>query len=308
MVEVTNTTVAINRQLSSDHGNNHVAKAASLKALVEEQDVSASHNSLVALDEGIRHQMIQSFTRSAEAFETPYDTMMRLFDATRQVSVIVIGGNLGVFKTLAETVTPLSSAQLAEVKSADPVLVARILRHMVSNGIVKQAGPDQFLPNQTTIAYANPDTQRTFRWLHHVNGPAIQNLPDLLEETGYKNEPKKNSFQRAFNTDLDMYSWLKERPGWMRDFSAVMHMYKQVDSMHLLPVDEASTKGFDTVLVDIGGNTGQQAIEVLSETPQLAGKLIVQDRGEVIDTHPDVKGIHWQAHDFFTQQPVYGKL
>ena len=78
--------------------------------------------------------------------------------------------------------------------------------------------------------------------------------------------------------------------------------------MDIVPFDNNVSGGHDgVVFVDIGGNAGHQAAEVLSRHPELAGRVMVQDRGEVIQNHPNIKGIQWLEHDFFETQPVKGK-
>ena len=42
----------------------------------------------------------------------------------RQTALVCIGGDLGIFKSLAESKAPLSSKQLAEATMADPLLVS----------------------------------------------------------------------------------------------------------------------------------------------------------------------------------------
>jgi len=42
--------------------------------------------------------------------------------------------------------------------------------------------------------------------------------------------------------------------------------------------------------------------------PKLAGQIILQDRVETIKSTPEIKGVKFTAHDFFTPQTVKGTV
>ena len=74
---------------------------------------------------------------------------------------------------------------------------------------------------------------------------------------------------------------------------------------------ENLTKDFDgtaynTILVDVGGGLGHD-LQILKEKhPDLPGKLVLQDRQEVISTIEATSLSSFEAnpHDFFTPQPI----
>lgn len=79
------------------------------------------------------------------------------------------------------------------------------------------------------------------------------------------------------------------------------------------PVEERLAAGYDpdiseTMLIDVGGGMGHDLRELRAKHPSLPGKLILQDRPEVISTVGKEAGstgvFEAQAHDFFTPQPV----
>jgi len=62
------------------------------------------------------------------------------------------------------------------------------------------------------------------------------------------------------------------------------------------------------VLVDVGGGKGQASHMIRQNYPGLKGKMILQDRPEVIaDITDELPGIERMPHDFFLEQPVKGK-
>ncbi|KAI4196705.1 MAG: hypothetical protein LQ350_006396 [Teloschistes chrysophthalmus] len=251
-------------------------------------EVSTSH---VPVDEVTRYRLISSLQQAAEDLETPNDTMIRYNDAGRQSALVNIGGDLGIFKALVESKTPLSSTQLAKAKMADPLLISRIMRYMVASRLVGETAPDQYVASKKTYVFADPRIENSIRFFHAVSNPAFQALPEFLKETGYQNESKSSAFQKGHGTELELFPWLRERPNDLKNFQAVMQINKDNSNTYVVPFDDSVSCGHDGVIfVDIGGNVGHQAAEVLSKHPELAGRVMVQDLGEVIQRHPDIKG------------------
>jgi hypothetical protein len=52
--------------------------------------------------------------------------------------MIKIGSDLGVFKALSETNTPLCVETLARPTGTDPLLVGRIMQYLAANRLVKE--------------------------------------------------------------------------------------------------------------------------------------------------------------------------
>ena len=320
---------------TNGHINGHINGDASfVKSSVTDLNAAEGSASHVPVDEATRHRLISSLQQSAEDLETPFDTVVRYVDAVspspedpsttcihqvkdilmrlsqqgRQTALVNIGGDLGIFKALAESKTPLSSAQLAKANMADPLLISRIMRYMVANRLVGETAPDQYIASKKTYVFADPRIEHSIRFFHTVSNPAFHALPEFLKETGYRNEPKGSAFQKALGTELEPYPWLKQRPDAFKNFQAAMRLNRDVNSMDVMPFNDDVSRGHNgVVFIDIGGNFGHQAAEVLSRHPELAGRVMVQDRGEVIQNHPDIKGIQWLEHDFFKTQPVKGE-
>ena len=58
--------------------------------------------------------------------------------------------------------------------------------------------------------------------------------------------------------------------------------------------------------VDVGGGRGLALLKLREGCPSLKGKMILQDRKEVLDSIPadELPGVEKMEHDFFTEQPV----
>jgi demethylsterigmatocystin 6-O-methyltransferase len=64
--------------------------------------------------------------------------------------------NLGIFKALAASDTPLSVEKLGEASGADPVLLGRIMRYLASVRRVTETSKDHFTGNSATKTLADP--------------------------------------------------------------------------------------------------------------------------------------------------------
>ena len=62
-------------------------------------------------------------------------------------------------------------------------------------------------------------------------------------------------------------------------------------------------------LVDVGGDMGHDLQEFRTKYPDILGWLVLQDQVEVIaQIVQPLNGIELAVHDFFTPQPIKGKL
>ncbi|KAI0842124.1 hypothetical protein F5Y06DRAFT_306973 [Hypoxylon sp. FL0890] len=292
-----------NRAMNGEHGAEGNGKTRSLADLVKSQECHSS----VPLEEATRHQLMSSLHEAAEDLETPYDTMLRFVNAGRQVALIKIGADLGIFKALVESKEPLCSKRLAKPAMADPMLVSRIMRYLAANRLVAEVGPDHYVARKVTHALADSRIEGPMRFFHAVSNPAFQALPDFLKETGYQNRPQTCAFQKGLNTDLGLFPWLKQHPDLLKDFQSLMGVPKEGNCFDVIPLENfVNSLSGGLVFVDIGGNTGQQASRLLTKHPELAGRVAVQDREEAIKNAAGVKGIQFMVHDFFKPQPISG--
>lgn len=60
------------------------------------------------------------------------------------------------------------------------------------------------------------------------------------------------------------------------------------------------------IFVDVGGARGEEALELRRRHPSHPGRLILQERADVLEHVPATDGLEMQVHDFLTPQPVRG--
>lgn len=117
------------------------------------------------LDERSRLQLQDSLRGAAQNTETANDTMLRLFNANLEVSVVKIGCDLGIFRTLVASNDPISVDQFASKTGADSLLLERILRYLASLKIVTETGKAEYTANQTTRTLADPSIEGSISYM-----------------------------------------------------------------------------------------------------------------------------------------------
>lgn len=144
-------------------------------------------------------------------------------------------------------------------------------------------------------------------------------FPEFFKQTNYTNptDKDKSPFKFAFNTDQHYFDYILS-PGreWL---AAAFSNHMQFNtftkkSYETVRVEEmfSDVKAGDkdaVLLVDVGGDSGFDALNFHKAWPKLPGRIILQDRPDKIDrfTTEDkeaLKPVEAMGHDFFTPQLV----
>lgn len=137
-----------------------------------------------------------------------------------------------------------------------------------------------------------------------------------MDKTNYRN-PVDNSrglFQFAFDTDLGVFDFIKERPERLDAFNTFMEGQREGRTpwFDYFPFNNSVYEGFKNeegavLMVDVGGGRGHDMIALKNAFPDQRGSLVVQDLPETIDEiHHLVPGVEAMKYDFFTSQPIKG--
>jgi demethylsterigmatocystin 6-O-methyltransferase len=144
--------------------------------------------------------------------------------------------------------------------------------------------------------------------------PSYQALPGFLSSTKFADptDPNNTAVQQAFDAKgQSLLEILMARPENARGFGTLMNTWGEGNSLiqDLYPIKESLAPGFDpesVMFVDVGGGYGQKATALKRAVPDLPGRFVVQDLPGTVQNAPKTEGIEYQAHDFFTEQPVKG--
>ncbi|KAK3372095.1 hypothetical protein B0H63DRAFT_550522 [Podospora didyma] len=177
-----------------------------------------------------------------------------------------IGEEHNLYKLLAGSEEPLTTAALAEKRALHPCC---ILRYLSSVKHITETDVDTFTANEVTKTLAQPGYRSGVYHFFNNVGPVMQALPDFLAETKYANieSGSKTAFQKAFNTTMAAPMWLSFKP----EFNNVFHDYLSLHSAGMVPwfkafpleqeLGNSSAELYKAALVDVSGDFGENLIE-----------------------------------------------
>ncbi|PQE20288.1 sterigmatocystin 8-O-methyltransferase precursor protein [Rutstroemia sp. NJR-2017a BBW] len=162
--------------------------------------------------------------------------------------------------------------------------------------------------------------------------PHIVKLPEYLSSISFQNpeEAPQNLFQYAMDTEMTYFDWLHTQPRDLEIFSATMQastqrgqgLVSKLVSSQFPPAyifsrqstnsesksTEDDSRADDILVVDVGGGRGKILNDLRTARLDLKGRMIVQDLPKEIDGREPFLGVETMTHDFFTPQPIHGKL
>ena len=129
----------------------------------------------------------------------------------------------------------------------------------------------------------------------------------------------KTPFQLVNNTDRPAFEWAHQhRPDLIAEFGLWMTALRGqrtwldvIDFEALIKFTGAARAAINAetpVFVDVGGGIGSQCAILKTKLPKLPGRVILQDLPVVIQHALHTEGVENTAHDFWTEQPVKGKI
>ncbi|KAI1380465.1 putative O-methyltransferase [Hypoxylon crocopeplum] len=274
---------------------------------------------------GAREQLLNLGYALISSIELPSEAIQRMgWAEPARAAHCRIGVELKLFEHLKGSgERGISAKELAAKANADGVLTERILKHLAAMNIIAESGTDSYVATRLSDALTEPKYRDGIIYTYDVAGPSFRGLPEYLKSIQYALPTKLTDgpFQAAHKTELPFFAWLDQNPPYLQTFNSYMSAYRAgkpswVDP-GFYPVLERLTQGFDAnadsndgegvLIVDVGGGMGHDLQELKEKHPSLPGKLILQDRSEVISTVSGTSSVfEVVAHDFFTPQPVKG--
>ena len=118
---------------------------------------------------------------------------------------------------------------------------------------------------------------------------------------------------------MSPFVWFKDHPETMNVFLTWMahnrdgrpSFFEVFDIRDVLA--NQKTDDSTVVFVDVGGAKGHQCIALKTKSPDLPGRVVLQDQPEVIEQAntnplPGFQGIETQAYDFWKPQHLKGNI
>jgi hypothetical protein len=82
-----------------------------------------------------------------------------------EVPMIKAGCDIGLFKMLVASQTPLTTAEIAKATKAEPALLGRILRYLAATRFITETGKDLFGANLSTQSLADPAIEGSLNYM-----------------------------------------------------------------------------------------------------------------------------------------------
>lgn len=259
--------------------------------------------------------------------ETPWERMYDIVWIQPHLSACLrVMMDLSLFEHLSDT--PQSSQELAGKVNADPTLVRRLLRLLVTQSVIEEGEqPNTYI--DTTFSKALKDPQGLVNGLHVLYDASIPQqarLPAYLQSQAYQN-PKDGSnppwrfIENVPDFKGNRWDQMKATPGRYEHFNYFLSALRkdQPAWTELYPIQDFLTgwKPSTPLLVDVGGGNGKDISYLANALPKSPNSqtssphlLILQDRPEVI--HPLLTSstlppqISPMEHNFFNPNPIPG--
>ncbi|KAI4167474.1 MAG: hypothetical protein LQ343_007187 [Gyalolechia ehrenbergii] len=276
-----------------------------------------ARDGVVKLDPESRREAAELAHKIGLDIENPGKLIDRILYQPAENALIRVAVDSGLFNILNESSSPLTAETLASETNVEETLLDRILRGLAAMHAVEENGDDGYSPTKISKAFITVKGTSMARLYGDVFHPTWNKIPQLLKATSYRNptDPNHTAFNIAFNTKDQFFDFLARDTEGLRNFGIAMasQAVGRPNFLEFFPAQEQVVDGYESELnkdgvmfVDVGGARGEEALEFRRRFPSHPGRLILQDRADVLGQVPATDGLEIQAHDFFTPQPIRG--
>ncbi|KAI1959866.1 hypothetical protein LOZ58_004231 [Ophidiomyces ophidiicola] len=260
-------------------------------------------------DEDGRRQINNELGKLHASLDTDWDVVLKLAGGPLQLGLVKIGADFEIFKALSERTHTIS--ELVDKTGIPSDMLIRFLRGQASFGMIKEEGTEGFSANRITRLYAEPNVSGAITYTFDILRPIAHTLPSFLKDRRNTSitSTYDTVFQKAFNTTQPGFEWMSQHPehiGNLFKFLALRPNRDWVDSFPIEKELESFNEPNKTILVDIGGSTGDQAVLLKKKFPHAAGRIVVQDIPTTLIHAKPIEGIEFMEYDCFKPQPVKG--
>ncbi|PSN65247.1 putative sterigmatocystin 8-O-methyltransferase precursor [Corynespora cassiicola Philippines] len=275
------------------------------QALIEQLRVLTSTPGAYFESEAQKREF-QSLIRGATAaVEEPFETMQRLVYGPLPLVTARISQSHNIFSTLCESKDAVDLNTISRKSGLQPGVLGSIMDYLCTQGMALEADRGCYTPTPLSHMLLVPLFNDAVTHFHDNCFPAFFALHQVLNDPA----PGKTAFKVGQHSNEDFYTWMETHPiqqgafhRFMEAQFAMLPTWLDVISFQA-EVAEGSAKD-DILFVDVGGGNGSQCAALKKAFPELAGRIILQDRPAVLGKALDVEGMERMAHDFLTEQPV----
>jgi hypothetical protein len=272
-------------------------------------------------DPGKHADALEAIARLQLAAERPDETIMRLRWGFYPPFAMRFCVEYGVIQKLAETSgKDMTSKELAAFTGAEELLLLRVMRLLTYHGVVDEVDHGVYAANEVTAFLARPGIIGGLKHLYDHGTKIVSEVPELIERqqlgTFKTGRSSTSPLQHVFGKT--MFPWLAANPPRKRNFDNYMQARQHSSEPKWFDIYDveselAANPKLDTqevLLVDVGGGKGHDVAKFADRFPNLPGKLVLQDLPQTFESGLAVSSekADIMGHDFFTEQPVKGRL
>ncbi|CAI7669482.1 unnamed protein product [Penicillium manginii] len=286
-------------------------------ALLEK--VAESGTAFLSNDPKARTDLLDAARALVYATETPREAMIRIaWSQSTLYACIEAGVDMGLFTALSQDDKPKNVSSLAEAVSAEPKMLARILKHLCAMGVILETGPDEYRRTGFSISLMSERFSDAYPCITDCITNGVMALPSHLRKNNFRNPTDGTdcAFQLGYDTKDHFFEFLGTHPICAKQFNNHMSAYRQgrpswMDAgFYDVPgLADLATEDEYVLIVDMGGSLGHDLSELRRKWPHVPGRFVLQDLPAVIQQAQTMnlhQSIETMEHDFFTEQPVKG--
>ncbi|OOO07826.1 O-methyltransferase family 2 [Aspergillus oryzae] len=272
-----------------------------LEKVVENPELYRSH----------RHEIISLANRVEVELQSPFALFQGIVHAAMPIVAVHVCQQhriLHMMQENAEKGQPATStAALAQDTGINEHKLEAVLEFMAARHLVDHISYKEFAPDKLTRLLLTPLVMDGVLLYHDHFTPSFKALNSFLSSPGQRS----TAFQLAHNMSGGIYDMQQAHPEMARAFQNYLQLEHSYLPSWLNVVDFqsefAENTCTDTVLfVDVGGGNGQQCVNLLTEYPNMKGRVILQDTPSVVQDALPHNRVERMGYDYFTEQPVKG--
>ncbi|OCH89300.1 S-adenosyl-L-methionine-dependent methyltransferase [Obba rivulosa] len=252
--------------------------------------------------------------------QRPYDKVVEQSTAVYQTACLDLVVKTGILDKLAESedcASGLSVLTLQNEFDMDSMKMTTVLRYLAAQGWLRETTEGAFTLTRPALELRHGRNGR--KWIMTEGKPKVamalmQQLSHPNRAWRYSRQADQTAYQIAFNTDMTLFAWLKQRPDELRQWASSVQSLGDSHSCSILN-DFQWEKFAKRTLVDVGGGQGNMTISLAEMLPEAT--FVIQDLEEVIPLAEQnirnrlqdpaiISRISVEVHDFFDPQPRIG--
>ncbi|GIZ44600.1 hypothetical protein CKM354_000779400 [Cercospora kikuchii] len=298
-----------------------------LQLLTKAQDLVTDLTSSNTLDPKTQAHLTQLSKTLHQTLQPPVARIADTIQSPYQLGVLATALSANWLRHL-HTAGPsgLTITDLASKSSTSPSLTLRLIRYLTASNFIRQLDVDTFATTPvTSLLTTSPGLSSGIHHAIHCYALPVSKMPEFFLKHGYDEPSGPETCLYSYAYGRSHWEATTQQPEiakWFNEFMAMatfsMKFWGDVYDLEKLSIqiqtkpedgnNEDGNNGEEGImLIDVGGGRGHELEKFAKRKDKLGlkGKLILQDRKEVLEQVPEEwRGLFDErvVHDFFKPQ------